>query len=78
MKKLLILFAVSLIGCSNEEEPQQCQCYKEIIYWNNGTELYIVEKTIESQHKCDLWEFGANYIPYETTEFEYRFVEECE
>ena len=80
MKKLIFLIVPFILAfqCETPEPEVTCQCYNEVVYFNNGTELYLVNRTATDQNKCDLWGQGENYLKLNDSDFHHRFIEICE
>lgn len=83
MKKLLLLllaFPLLALQCEQDEAAVEldCQCYKETVYINNGTEIYLVRRDSTNQSKCDNWGYGYEYLPINDSSFHQRFIEICE
>ena len=80
MKKIIFLILPFLLAfqCETPESEVTCQCYNEIVYLNNGNEVYLVEKIVVDQNKCDKWGYGDEYLPLDNSSFHHRFIEICE
>jgi len=81
MKKLLLLLPfMYAFQCEApiDNEPNNCQCYKETIWLNNGIDTVLIESTEAPQYKCEQWGYGDEYLPIPKSEFLSRFHEICE
>jgi len=79
MKKLVLVLSIALLTqCTPTAAEQNCQCFEEIVYLNDGTEVYLVDRYEVDQNKCEKWGYGENYLPMIDSDFHNRFVEVCE
>lgn len=80
MKKLLLLLTLPLLAFQCEPDiPQinQCTtCYNEVVWFNNGVDTVLIERTIAPMYKCEQWGLGDNYAPIPKSEFYSRY--KCE
>ena len=77
MKKLILLLSIPLMAFQCEpEQTNNCNCFEEVVWFNNGNELVIIERKQVSSHKCELWGYGDEYLPMQNSEFWKRF--KCE
>jgi hypothetical protein len=81
MKRLFLLFPLFSFQCEapieNEPVPNQCTtCYKEIVWFNNGFDTVLIERTVAPMYKCERWGLNDNYAPIPNSEFWSRY--KCE
>ena len=81
MKKILLLLSIPLFAfqCETDEptpQPFDCNCFREVVYINDGTDTVLIERTEAEAIKCELWGLGDNYAPIPNSEFLSRY--KCE
>jgi hypothetical protein len=79
MKKLVLFLSIALLTqCTPPAVEQDCQCFEEIVYLNDGTDVILIDRIEADQNKCDKWGYGESYLPMRNSDFHNRFIEICE
>ena len=78
MKKILLLLSIPLFAfqCEPEQTNQCVNCFREVVYINDGIDTVLIERTEAEAIKCELWGLGDNYAPIPKSEFLSRY--KCE
>jgi hypothetical protein len=79
MKRLFLLFPLFAFQCEPEQIqiPNQCNtCYNEVVWFNNGIDTVLIERTVAPMYKCEQWGLGDNYAPIPKSDFWSRY--KCE
>ncbi len=79
MKKLILLLSIPLFAFQCEPEQitkPTCNCFREVVFINDGTDTVLIERTEAPNYKCELWGLGDNYAPIPNSEFVSRY--KCE
>ena len=79
MKKILLLLSIPLFAFQCEiDEPKinECNCFNEVVYINDGIDTVLIERTEAESIKCELWGLADNYAPMKDSEFLSRY--KCE
>jgi len=78
MRKIILIFSIPLMAfqCESDDVVIQNQCttcFNEIVWFNNGVDTVLIQRTTAPMYKCERWGLNDNYAAIPNSEFWSRY-----